>query len=303
MHLGRGIGPRAADPRPRCCVLAYLGIAIVVAAVAGGFVFGGGSLAALWQPAEYIVILGTAFGAQLIAQPPAVLLETARQLLFIARRMPGRDDYLELLVMLASLFNFARKEGLISLEPHIESPAASPILSAYPGLLQDARALGFLTDTLELITSGSAISVHDFEALLDLDIEARHEHDLMPARVLSTMADAFPGIGIVAAVLGIIITMNHMDGPPAEIGRNVAAALVGTLLGVLISYGFFQGLATNLENKAAASRTFLVAQKQVLVAIQRGASPSIAVELARRSLPDDVRPTSRELYEACRARK
>lgn len=284
-------------------MLAYLGIAIVLASVAGGFAFGGGNLAALWQPAEYVVILGTAFGAQVIAQPPAVLLETGRQLFFIARRTPDRHDYLELLAMLASLFNFARKEGLVSLEPHVENPSASPILGAYPGLFRDARALGFLTDTLELITSGSAISAHDFESLLDLDIEARHDHDLMPSRVLSTMADAFPGIGIVAAVLGIIITMNHMDGPPAEIGRHVAAALVGTLLGVLISYGFFQGLATNLGNKAAARKTLLVAQKQVLVAIQRGAPPSIAVELARRSLPDDVRPTSRELFEACRARK
>jgi chemotaxis protein MotA len=283
-------------------VLAYLGIAIVLVAVAGGFTLGGGNLLALWQPAEYVVILGTAFGAQVIAQPPAVLLETLRQLIDIARRTVGKRDYLELLAMLASLFNYARKEGLVSLEPHLQSPASSPILSSYPGLMEDARALAFLTDTLELITSGSAISAHDFEALLDLDIEARHEHDLMPSRVLSTMADAFPGIGIVAAVLGIIITMNHMDGPAVEIGRHVAAALVGTLLGVLISYGFFQGLATNLGNKAAARRTYLVAQKQVLVAIQRGAPPSIAVELARRSLPDDVRPTSRELFEACRAR-
>lgn len=284
-------------------MLAYLGIVIVCAAVAGGFVVGGGNLLALWQPAEYIVILGTALGAQVIAQPPAVLLETARQLVFLARRTPDRSDYLDLLAMLAALFNFARKEGLVSLEPHVENPAASPILGAYPGLLHDARALGFLTDTLELITSGSAISAHDFESLLDLDIEARHEHDLMPSRVLSTMADAFPGIGIVAAVLGIIITMNHMDGPAAEIGRHVAAALVGTLLGVLVSYGFFQGLATNLGNKAAARRTLLVAQKQVLVAIQRGAPPSIAVEIARRALPDDVRPTSRELLDACRARR
>lgn len=283
-------------------MLAYLGIAIVLVAVAGGFTLGGGNLLALWQPAEYVVILGTAFGAQVIAQPPAVLLETLRQLIDIARRTVGKRDYLELLAMLASLFNYARKEGLVSLEPHLQSPASSPILSSYPGLMEDARALAFLTDTLELITSGSAISAHDFEALLDLDIEARHEHDLMPSRVLSTMADAFPGIGIVAAVLGIIITMNHMDGPAVEIGRHVAAALVGTLLGVLISYGFFQGLATNLGNKAAARRTYLVAQKQVLVAIQRGAPPSIAVELARRSLPDDVRPTSRELFEACRAR-
>jgi len=284
-------------------VLAYLGIAIVFAAVAGGFVVGGGNLLALWQPAEYVVILGTALGAQVIAQPPAVLIETLRQLAFIARRTPDRHDYLALLAMLAALFSFARKEGLVSLEPHVENPAASPILGMYPGLLRDARALAFLTDTLELVTSGSAIGAHEFESLLDLDIEARHEHDLMPSRVLSTMADAFPGIGIVAAVLGIIITMNHMDGPAVDIGRHVAAALVGTLLGVLISYGFFQGLATNLGNKAAARRTLLVAQKQVLVAIQRGAPPSVAVEMARRSLPDDVRPTSRELFEACRARR
>ena len=284
-------------------MLALLGIAIVFAAVAGGFALGGGNLLALWQPAEYVVILGTAFGAQVIAQPPAVLIETVRQLAGIARRTAGRRDYLELLAMLAGLFNFARKEGLVSLEPHIQSPMSSPILSSYPGLLEDPRALAFLTDTLELITSGSAISAHDFESLLDLDIDARYEHDLAPSRVLSTMADAFPGIGIVAAVLGIIITMSHMDGPPAQIGQHVAAALVGTLLGVLISYGFFQGLATNLGNRAAARRTFLVAQKQVLAAIQRGAPPSIAVELARRSLPDDVRPTARELFEACRARK
>lgn len=284
-------------------MLAYLGIVIVLAAVAGGLALGGGSLATLWQPAELVVILGIAFGAQVIAQPPAVLLETARQVLTLWRRTPDRRDYLELLAMLAGLFNFARKEGLVSLEPHIQNPMASPILSTYPRLVDDPRALAFLTDTLELITSGSAISAHDFETLLDLDIDARHQHDLAPSRVLSIMADAFPGIGIVAAVLGIIVTMNHMDGPPAETGRHVAAALVGTLLGVLISYGFFQGLATNLGNHAEARKTFLVAQKQVLVAIQRGAPPSIAVEIARRSLPDDVRPTSRELFEACRSRK
>jgi chemotaxis protein MotA len=284
-------------------VLALFGIAIVLAAVVGGFLVGGGSLATLFQPGEYLVIFGTAFGAQVIAQPPAVLLETGRQLIGIARRLPGRRDYLELLAMLASLFNYARKEGLVSLESHISNPAASPILGSYPRLIEDGPALAFLTDTLELITSGSAISAHDFEALLDLDIEARHQHALAPSQVLATMADAFPGIGIVAAVLGIIITMNHMDGPPAEIGRHVAAALVGTLLGVLISYGFFQGLATNLGNKAEARKIFFVAQKQVLAAIQRGAPPSIAVELARRSLPNDVRPTSRELFEACRARK
>ncbi len=284
-------------------MLAFLGIAIVLATVAGGFSLAGGSLVALWQPAEIVVILGTAFGAQIIAQPPAALLETLRQLVFIGKRSPDRDEYLSLLAMLASLFNFARKEGLVALEPHLQNPAASPLLSAHPALLHDAPALSFLTDTLELITSGSAISVHEFESLLDLDIEARHDHDLVPSNVLSTMADALPGIGIVAAVLGIIITMNHMDGSPAEIGRHVAGALVGTLLGVFLSYGVFQGLATNLGNKAAARKTLLVAQKQVLVAIQRGSPPSIAVELARRSLPDDVRPTSRELFEACRARK
>ncbi|CAG0974930.1 Chemotaxis protein LafT [Gammaproteobacteria bacterium] len=284
-------------------MLAYLGIAIVVAAVAGGLRLGGASLATLWQPAEIVVILGIAFGAQVIAQPPAVLAETLRRVLTIWRREPGRRDYLALLAMLASLFNFARKEGLVSLEPHLENPETSPILGAYPRLSRDPRALAFLTDTLELITSGSTMSAHDFEGLLDLDIEARYQHDLAPSRVLSTMADAFPGIGIVAAVLGIIVTMNHMDGPPAETGRHVAAALVGTLLGVLISYGFFQGLATNLLQRAEARRTFLVAQRQVLVAIQRGAPPSIAVEIARRSLPDDIRPTARELFEACRSRK
>lgn len=284
-------------------MLAYVGILLVIGTVAGAFALGGGSLSALWQPAEWLLILGVAFGSQVIAQPPAVLIETVRQLFTLGRSLPGRREYLELLAMLAGLFNYARKEGLVSLEPHIASPATSPLLGSYPQLVQDPRALAFLTDTMELITSGSALSAHDFESLLDLDIDARHQHDLAPSNVLAVMADALPGIGIVAAVLGIIVTMNHMDGPPAEIGRHVASALTGTLLGVLLSYGFFQGLATNLGNRALARRTFLVAQRQVLVAIQRGAPPSIAVEIARRSLPDDVRPTARELFEACRARK
>jgi len=303
MRGRRGEGVRAGSPGSGCAVLSFVGIALVFVTVAVGLELGGGELAALWQPAEMLVIVGVALGAQLIAQPPRVLWQTLQQLAAIGRRAPGTAHYLELLAMLNALFSYARKEGLVSLEPHIQDPAASPILSGYPRILADEHARSFLTDTLELVTAGGTVNSGDFDSLLDLDIEARYEHDLEPSRVLSTMADALPGIGIVAAVLGIIVAMNRIDGPPAEIGRAVAGALTGTLLGVLLSYGLVQGLATNLGNRAAARRTFLVAQKQVMVAIQRGASPSMAVEIARRSLPNDVRPSGRALLEACRARR
>lgn len=284
-------------------MLVPVGALIVIASVLGGFMMTGGNPMALWQPNEVVVIVGAAVGAQIIAQPIGVLKATVGQLAGIIKAGPGKQDYLDLLTMLAQLFNFARKEGLVGLEPHINNPSGSNILGGYPKFLGDHHALHFLIDNLELLTSGTTIHAHDFQELLEGDIEARTHEEEMPSKVLSSMADAFPGIGIVAAVLGIIVTMASIDGPPSIIGHHVGAALVGTFLGILLSYGFFQGLSTNLASKAGAKKAYLMAQMNVLVAIQKGLSPAISCELARRSLPEDVRPSSKELTESIRGKK
>jgi chemotaxis protein MotA len=284
-------------------LIAFLGILIVIASVAGGFLLAGGQLLALWQPSEFVVIVGTALGGAIIGQPPAVLRATVTQVLALPRSPVGRQDCLDLLTMLAQIFQLTRKEGLVALEAHVNNPESSALFTPYPRFLADKQALRFLLDTLELLISGATINPHDLEALLELDVEARHEGDQLPSRVLSNVADALPGIGIVAAVLGIIITMMHIGGPPSEIGHHVAAALVGTFLGILLSYGFVQGLSTNLAGKAAARKAYLLAQQHVLVAMQRGAPPSAAVEFGRRSLPEAMRPTAEELTAAIRAKK
>jgi chemotaxis protein MotA len=250
-----------------------------------------------------VVIVGTALGAVIIGQPIPVLKATLAQLAGLPKSGVSRQDCLDLLAMLAGIFQLTRKEGLVALEAHVNNPDSSALFTPYPRFLADKQALRFLLDTLELLISGATVNPHDLETLLELDVEARHEGDGRPAKVLSGVADALPGIGIVAAVLGIIITMQHIGGPPSEIGHHVAAALVGTFLGILLSYGFVQGLSTNLAGKASARKAYLMAQQHVLVAMQRGAPPSAAVEFGRRSLPENLRPSSEELTAAIRARK
>jgi chemotaxis protein MotA len=289
--------------QPGLAVIAFLGILVVMASVAGGFLLAGGHLAALWQPSEFVVIVGTALGAVIIGQPIPVLKATLAQLAGLPKSGVSRQDCLDLLAMLAGIFQLTRKEGLVALEAHVNNPDSSALFTPYPRFLADKQALRFLLDTLELLISGATVNPHDLETLLELDVEARHEGDGRPAKVLSGVADALPGIGIVAAVLGIIITMQHIGGPPSEIGHHVAAALVGTFLGILLSYGFVQGLSTNLAGKASARKAYLMAQQHVLVAMQRGAPPSAAVEFGRRSLPENLRPSSEELTAAIRARK
>jgi chemotaxis protein MotA len=284
-------------------VLAFVGILVVVASVCGGFAMAGGHFTVLLQPSEFVVIVGAAVGAMLIGQPVHTVRQTLGQLATLPKGTPGKQDFLDLLAMLAKLFDFARKEGYVALEPHINDPKASDILGKYPRFLADHHSLRFLLDNLELLTSGATVSHHDLESLLEVDIEIRHEEDEKPSKVISNMSDSLPGLGIVAAVLGIIVTMEHISGPPEEIGHHVAAALVGTFLGLLLSYGFFQGISLNLAGKASARKTLLTCQQHAIVAIQRGAVPAIAVEFARRSLPEDVRPGSQELAEAIRANK
>jgi chemotaxis protein MotA len=212
----------------------------------------------------------------------------------------GKDTYTKLLVMLYEIFQAARKDGLVAMEAHIENPPESRVLSKYPEFLADKPLLDFFVDTMRLILSGGVPS-HDLEELIDIDLETHHHETEKPVTGLRTVADALPGLGIVAAVLGVVLTMGSIGGPPEEIGHKVGAALVGTFLGVLLSYGFVGPLASNMghvnDEKAQAYKLI----KQALLGFHKGMAPSIAVEFARRSLNSDSRPGFLELEEACKA--
>jgi chemotaxis protein MotA len=282
-------------------VLSIIGFVIVVGAILGGYLMEGGLMHVLMQPAEFLIIGGAAFGSLLIANGPSVIRSLVKQLAGFMASGPGKTAYLELLVMFHEILTLMRRDGLIALEAHIEKPHDSALLKKYPGFLHKHHAVDFLTDTMRLLISGENVEPYDLAALMDEDMATHHDEETRPARVLQVVGDALPGLGIVAAVLGIVITMAHIDGPPAEIGHRVGAALVGTFLGVLLSYGFVQPLAAKLAATVDDAARYLVAIKQVILAFHRGCMPATAVEFARRSLPHEVRPSYGELEEQCRA--
>ena len=284
-------------------MIAFIGIGVVIAAIIGGYLWEGGKMLVLFQPAEFLIIGGAAGGALLIGSGPKILKTMISQLASLPKSGPTKKDYLDLLAMLYELLTVARRDGIMALEGHIEHPESSAIIGKYPSFANNHHAVSFLADTMRLIISGSGVQAHDLEALMDIDLETHHEESTKPSKVLMVTGDSLPGLGIVAAVLGIVITMGAIDGPAEEIGEKVGAALVGTFLGVLLSYGFVQPLANNLEGKAEENARYFIALKQVLLAFHKGCVAAIAVEFARRSIYSDVRPGFTELEEACRATK
>jgi chemotaxis protein MotA len=278
-------------------------LVVVLASVLGGFMEAGGPLGVLIQPADFIVIGGAALGSMLVATSPKVLKQMLGQLAGITKSGPTSKDFLDLLLMLYELLNLTRREGLLALEGHVEKPEESEILKKYPSFLRNHHAVAFMCDTLRLILTDPDIQAHDLDALMDTDLETHHHEVLKPAQVLQTVGDSLPGLGIVAAVLGIIITMGAIDGPPAEIGEKVGAALVGTFLGILLCYGFLGPLSQNLAAKADVEGRYYLALKQVLLAFHKGCAPAVSVEFARRTIYSDVRPSFSQLDEAFRAAK
>ena len=213
-----------------------------------------------------------------------------------------KQDYLEILVMMFEIFNVARKDGLIGLENHVEHPEESEIFKRYPKFLKNEHAVHFFVDTMRVIISG-AVQPHDLEDLMDNDIEAVHEEELKPSQALGTTADSLPGLGIVAAVLGVVITMAAIDGPPEEIGEKIAAALVGTFLGILGCYGFIGPLSTSLKHRVSDNKQYIGCMKHALLSFNKGVAGVIAVEFARRTLSAEVRPGFTELEQACNEAK
>lgn len=284
-------------------MIAIVGLLVVIGSVVTGYVMHGGHLMLLVQPNEFIIIGGAAIGAMLVGTPLPVVKAVAGRLANILKPGRTKKEYLDLLVMLYELLSLARREGALALEPHIEDPEKSPVMSKYPSFLRDHHAVLFFIDTVRLYVSGAVADPHDLESLMDVDLETHHYESSRPPKVLATVGDSLPGLGIVAAVLGIVITMQAIGGPPEEIGHAVGAALVGTFLGVLLSYGFVQPLAANVAAQGEEEARYAAAIKQVLMGFARGSVPAIAVEFARRSLPTDVRPGFTELETACKAGK
>lgn len=280
----------------------FIGAAVVLGGVITGFVLEGGQLLALAQPLELLIIGGAALGAMLISTPLNVIKGIIGQLKGVLGGGYKKKDYLQLLVMMFEIFNVARKDGLIGLENHVEHPKDSEIFKRYPTFLKNHHAVAFFVDTMRVIISG-AVQPHDLEDLMDNDIEAMHEEELMPSQALGTTADSLPGLGIVAAVLGVVITMAAIDGPPEEIGHKIAAALVGTFLGVLGCYGFVGPLSQSLKHRVNEDKQYINCMKHALLSFNKGVAGVISVEFARRTLYADVRPGFTELEDACNEAK
>jgi len=283
-------------------MIAIIGFAVVTLSVIGGYLLEEGHLMVLFQPAEFVIIGGAALGSLLVGTPLKVLKSLVGQLKNVLGSGPTRDSYTELLVMMYELFNVARKDGLVGLESHIENPDESAVITKYPSFLKNKQALHFLSDTMRLIIMGG-VPEHDLDSMLDMDLESHHEENAKPSSSLAKIGDSLPGLGIVAAVLGVVITMGAIGGPPEVIGHKVGAALVGTFLGILLSYGYVQPLSSNLAFMNDLESRYYVCLKQGLLAFHKGFAASIAVEFARRVIPSDVRPGFTEVEEACRNAK
>jgi chemotaxis protein MotA len=277
-----------------------IGILVVIGSVAGGYLMEGGSVLVLAQPAELLIIGGAAVGSLLISTPPSVVSKLIKQCTELFGPGLTREDFADLLAMQYQLFRVMQQTGVMALEPHIDNPAGSTILSKYPKFMNRHASLAFLADSVKVIIVGG-MTAHDLEALMDEDLQVHHDDEVRPASTLNRIGDALPGLGIVAAVLGIVITMGAIDGPAAEIGHKVGAALVGTFLGILMSYGFAQPLAASLEQRVHDDARYEQCIKAGVLAVFKGMPPAIAVEFARRVLPHEVRPSFEETERFCRA--
>ena len=280
-----------------------IGIAILFGTLIFGYTHAGGKMSALMQWAEFIIIGGAALGSVVIAHSFKGVIGMLKAVVGLLKGNPyKKDTYLDLLRAMYDIFCVARKDGLLSLEKHVENPHESEVFKRYPSLIDKDHALDFCTDTLKVIIMGG-VNVHDLSDLMDLDLEAQAEEAMKMPYIFTTVGDAMPAFGIVAAVLGVVITMQAIGGPPEKVGEKVGAALVGTFLGVLLAYGLYGPIGRALELIAKSEGQYLACIKQALVAFARGDAPVMCAEFARRSIEPEVRPTFAELEEACRTRK
>jgi chemotaxis protein MotA len=282
-------------------MLFLIGAVVVMACVIGGYMAQGGHLEALYQPFELVIIGGAAVGAFVISNPMTVIKRTASAMGDLMKGAPySKDNYLELLSMLYTVFKMAKSKGMLALEQHVEKPDESTPWQNFPKFAADHHALTFLCDYLRLLTLGSD-NPHEMEALIDEEIETHHAERNQVAAAVRTMADGMPALGIVAAVLGVIHTMGSISEPPEVLGRLIGGALTGTFLGVLLSYGFVGPIGSCLQARYDAEAKYFQCIKAGLLAYMQGYAPAVATEFARKALLSEVRPTFYEVEEAVAA--
>src|ERR1700690_390781 len=275
-------------------MFSIIGIVVVFGCIAAGYLMEHGNIKVLMQPAELIIIGGAALGTVLISNPIHTLKQMISGLVGVfASSKYSTQRYVESLKMMYELLQKARKEGLEALETDIEEPDKSPLISKYKDFAKDHHAVSFVCDTMRMAVSGG-VEVFDLDQMLEADMEVHHHEASEPVSGLSTMADSLPGLGIVAAVLGVVITMGALGGPPEEIGKKVAAALVGTFLGILLCYGLVGPLASNMGKIADDEHAYYHVLRVMLVALLKGTAPTVAIEIGRRAIPGHVRPTFQE---------
>ncbi|HEY2860231.1 MAG TPA: flagellar motor stator protein MotA [Terracidiphilus sp.] len=281
-------------------MFAILGILVVFGAVIGGFLMEKGQILVLVQPAELLIIAGASLGTLLVANPVHILKGIVGGLLGVIKgKGTSKERYLETLKMMYQFLNKVRKEGLLSVENDVEKPEASVIFKNYPAFLADHHSRAFVCDTLRMAITGG-VEPFDMDQMMELDMEVHHHDATQPVSALSTTADALPGLGIVAAVLGVVITMGALGGPPEEIGHKVAAALVGTFLGILLCYGVAGPLSSNMAKTADEHNSYLHVLRVLLLSFLKGSAPMIAIEMGRRAIPAHVRPTFDEMEKRCK---
>lgn len=280
-------------------MFAIIGILVVFGCVVAGYLMEHGNIRVLVQPAELVIIGGAALGTVLVANPLHIIKKIVGGIggVFGSSKF-GKDTYITTLKMMYELLNKARKDGLMALEGDVEEPEKSPVFSKNPAFLKNHHVCDFVCDSLRMAITG--VDAFDLDQMLDLDLEVHHQDASAPTSALSTMADSLPGLGIVAAVLGVVITMGALGGPPEEIGHKVAAALVGTFLGILLCYGLVGPITANMTRAAEEEHAFLYVLRVLMVSFLKGTAPIMAVEVARRAVPGHVRPSFKELEQACR---
>ncbi len=271
-----------------------IGFIIVFGCVLAGFLEAHGKVAALWQPAEMIIILGAAMGAMVVANPAYVLKNILVRIKMLFGKSYNKDFFKSLLELMYELLEVVRKDGIKKLDDHIENPTGSDIFTRYPDVLKSNVMLAFITDNLRMMAMGK-MSHHDLEAALDMEIEALEEDLMRPSRAIGKTGEAMPGFGIVAAVLGIVVTMQNIGGPLTMIGVKVAAALVGTFIGVLMSYGVFDPLSSSIAGLVHKEIMGLRMVSAVLVAQVQGKPTILALDAGRKLLHSEYKPTFVEM--------
>jgi chemotaxis protein MotA len=281
-------------------MFSIIGILVVFGAVIGGFLMEKGPILVLVQPSEFVIIAGAAVGTLLAANPLNVLKKIVASLMLVLKGSKySRQRYIDTLKMMFLVFNKARKGGLVGIESDVEEPEKSTVFSKYPDFLGNHHARDFVCDTMRMAITGGA-TPFDVDQMMELDMDVHHAGASQPVSALATVADSLPGLGIVAAVLGVVVTMSALGGPPEEIGHKVAAALVGTFLGILLCYGMVGPLAANLTKLVDDEHCYYHVLRVVMLSFLKGMSPTLAVEVGRRAVPEHVRPSFKEVEQACR---